>query len=70
MKGGEELFKNVSNEEIRDIKKRLESELEDKDLPFQREEEVRSLLFYINTWLEWREYREREHYREVIKSES
>ncbi len=64
------MFKNVSNKEIRDIKKRLESELEDKDLPFQREEEVRSLLFYINTWLEWREYREREHYREVIRSES
>ena len=60
----------VDVKEIRDIKDRLEAELEDKNLPFQRKEEVKSLIYYINTWLEWRDYRERKHYQEVIKSES
>jgi len=64
------MFQKVSIEEIENIKKRLESELEDKDLPFQRKEEVESLIYHINTWLKWRDYQEREHYREVIRSES
>lgn len=64
------MFEKVSTKEIKDIKKRLESELEDKYLPFQRKEEVKSLLYYLNTWLDWRDYQERKHYREVIKSES
>ena len=64
------MFEKVNTKEIKNIKKRLESELKDKDLPFQRKEEVESLLYYIDTWLEWRDYQEREHYREVIKSES
>lgn len=64
------MFEKVKTEEIKNIKKRLESELEDKYLPFQRKEEVKSLIFHINTWLDWRDYQEQEHYREVIKSES
>lgn len=64
------MFQKVETKEIKNIKERLEAELKDKDLPFQRKEEVKSLIYYLNTWLEWRDYREREHYREVIKSES
>ena len=64
------MFEKVSTEEIKNIKKRLEAELEDKNLPFQREIEIGSLIYHINTWLEFRDYQEREHYREVIKSES
>jgi len=68
------MFKKVSIKEIKNIKKRLESELEDKNLPFQRKEEVESLIYYINTWLEWRDCQwysdEQKHYREIIRSES
>ena len=64
------MFERVDTKEIKSIKERLEAELKDKYLPFHRKEMVESLLYYINTWLEWRDYKEREHYREVIKSES
>lgn len=64
------MFKKVNTKEIRNIKERLESELKDKDLPFQRKEEVGSLICYLNAWLDWRDYQEQKHYREVIKSES
>ena len=64
------MFQKVSIKEIKNIRERLESELKFGDLPFQRKEEVKSLIYYLNTWLEWRDYREREHYQEVIKSES
>lgn len=60
----------VKIKEIRDIRTRLELELGNKNLPFQRKEEVESLLYHIDTWLEEKEYKEREHYREVIQSES
>jgi len=63
------MFKKVSTKEIENIKKRLETELEDKFLPFQRKEEVKSLLNYLTTWLEWKDYQERKHYK-VLKSES
>jgi len=64
------MFEKVDTKEIKNIKERLETELEDKYLPFHRKEEIESLIYYINTWLDWRDYRERKHYREVIKSES
>ena len=64
------MFQKVSIKEIKNIRERLESELKFGDLPYRRREEIKSLVFYLNTWLEWRDYREREHYREVIKSES
>jgi len=65
------LFKKVTTKEIKVILERLESELKfGEDLPYQRREEIKALTAYIKTWLEWREYREREHYREVIKSET
>jgi len=64
------LFEKVDTKEIKDIKERLGEELNDKNLPFQRREEIEALFYYLNTWLDWRDYREREHYREVIKSES
>ena len=64
------MFEKVSKKEIEDIKKRLESELEDKYLPSQRKEEVESLIIYLNIWLDWRDHQEREHYRKVIQSES
>jgi len=64
------LFKKVETKEIKSILERLESELKFGDLPYMRREEVKSLVFYLKTWIEWKEYREREHYREMIKSES
>ena len=64
------MFEKVSTEEIERIKKRLEVELEDKSLPLQRKTEVLSLIYHINTWLDWRDYQERQRYREVIQSES
>jgi len=68
------MFEKVETKEIKAILERLEIELEDKNLPFQRKEEVESLVYYINVWLKWRDNRwcsdEQEHYREVIQSES
>jgi len=64
------MFEKVSTKEIRNIKERLKAELEDKNLPFQRKVEVESLIIHIDTWLDWRDYQERKHYREVIQSES
>jgi len=64
------MFRKVDIKEIESIKKRLEAELKDKDLPSQRKKEVRSLIHHLNTWLDWRDYQERKHYREVIKSEN
>ena len=67
---GFDMFKKVSIEEIKKIKGRLKPELKDKDLPFHRKTEVESLIYHIDTWLDWRDYQEREHYREVVKSET
>lgn len=52
------MFQKVSIKEIKNIRERLESELKFEDLPFQRREEIKSLVYYLNTWLEWRAYRE------------
>ncbi len=60
------MFKELSIEEIKKIKGRLKLELRDKDLPFQRKEEVKSLICHLNSWLEWRDCRGRKHYRKVI----
>ncbi|MBA7587788.1 hypothetical protein ES695_21485 [Candidatus Atribacteria bacterium 1244-E10-H5-B2] len=64
------MFQKVSIKEIKKIKERLKAELEDKNLAFQRKGEVKSLIYHINNWLEWRDYQDRRNYREVIKSES
>jgi len=64
------VFEKVSTKEIRDIKERLKTELGNKDIPFQRKEEVMSLLYHIDTWLDGRDYQEGEHYRQVIQNES
>ena len=63
-------FKKVEVREIKSVLERLETELRSGDLPYRRREEIKALTAYIKTWLEWKNYREREHYREVIKSES
>jgi len=64
------LFKKVETKEIKSIRERLESELKFGDLPYMRREEVKSLICYLKTWLEWRDYRELEQYKGVIQSES
>ena len=64
------MFEKVDTKEIKVIKKRLELELEDKNLPLRRKEEVISLLYHLSNWLDWRDYQERQHYRECIQSES
>jgi len=53
------LFKKVSIEEIENIKKRLETELKEKNLPIQRRREVDRLIAYIETWLEWRAFQDK-----------
>ena len=53
------MLEKVDIKEIQNIKERLKAELEDKDLPFQRKEEVESLVFHLNTWLDWRGYQEK-----------
>jgi len=60
------MFQKVSIKEIENIRERLEAELEDKNLAFQRKEEVKSLIHNINNWLDWKDYQERKHYKEVI----
>ena len=64
------MFEKVDTKEIKVIKKRLELELEDKNLPFRRKEEVESLITHLDTWLDWREDQEQKRYREIIQSES
>ena len=64
------MFKKVETKEIKSIRERLESELKFGDLPYMRREEVKSLICYLKTWLEWRDYRELEQYKGVIQSES
>ncbi|GAI77647.1 unnamed protein product [marine sediment metagenome] len=64
------MFEKVETKEIENIKERLKTELKDKNLPFQRKEEIMSLLYHLDTWLEGRAYQEREHYREQLKSEN
>lgn len=64
------MFEKVSTKEIKSIKERLKTELKDKFLSFQRKEEIVSLIYHIDTWLEWRDYQEQKHYEEVIRSES
>ncbi len=64
------MFEKVSYKEIKDIRDRLKTELEDKDIQFQRKEEVISLIYHIDTWSDGMDYLERKHYRKVIKSES
>ncbi len=60
------MFQKVSIKEIKNIRERLEAELGDKNLAFQRKEEVKSLIYHINNWLNWKDYQERKHYKEVI----
>jgi len=64
------MFKGVSIEEIKKIKARLKSELKDGNLPFHRKVEVESLLYHLDTWLDWKEGYDRERYREQLQSES
>ena len=65
------MFKRVSIKEIEDIKDRLELELKDKYSPLpERKKEIKSLIHHLSVWLDWRDDQEREHYREVIQSES
>ena len=52
------MFKKVSTEEIKEIKGRLKSELKNGNLTFQRKEEVKSLICYLDKWLEEIAYRD------------
>jgi len=52
------MFIGMKPQKLEEIKKRLEVELEDKDLPGQRKEEVLSYLYYINSCIREKEIRE------------
>jgi len=64
------MFKKVSTEEIKEIKGRLKSELKDENLPFHRKVEVESLIYHLDTWLDWKEGYDKKRYREQLQSES
>ena len=64
------MFKKVEIKEVKSIRERLESELKFGDLPYMRREEIKFLAYSLSFWLEWRDYREREHYKEAIQSET
>jgi len=64
------MFKKVETKEIKSILERLESELKFGDLTYRKRVEVEVLVYDLKTWLEWKDYREKEHYNEVIQSES
>jgi len=42
------MFQGLDIEVLVEIERRLKAELEDKELPYQRREEVESCLYYIN----------------------
>jgi len=64
------LYKKVSTEEMKKIKGRLKAELKDGNLPFHRKVEVESLIYHLDTWLDWKEGYDRERYREQLQSET
>jgi len=63
------LFEIVTTKEVQDIKERLEKEKKDRHIPPGRYDEIRALISYLNTWLEWQKYRRKEYHRkEEIKN--
>ncbi len=71
------MFKKVSSEEIQSIIERLDmelKELKDKNLSFQRKEErreeIRSLIYYLITWLEWQKYRKRDYHQRIERNKA
>ena len=63
------MFKKVSVEEIKKIKGRLKSELKDSYLPFHRKVEVESLIYHLDTWLDWKEGYDKRRYKDQLKKE-
>ena len=45
------MFVRMKAEKIKEIKERLEKELEEKDLPLHRRTEVESLIYYADAWI-------------------
>lgn len=71
------MFKKVSSEEIQSIIDRLgmeSKELKDKNLSFQRKgergEEVKALIAYLITWLEWQKYRKRDYHQRIERNKA
>lgn len=52
------MFVGLNRETIENIKYRLESELKDKEIPYQRKEEVISLIKYADVWIKDKEVNE------------
>ncbi len=71
------MFKKVSSGEIQDIIDRLgmeSKELKNRNLSFQRKgergEEIRSLIYYLITWLEWQKYRKRDYHQRIERNKA
>jgi len=64
------LFKKVDTKEIKKIKGRLKSELKDGNLPYHRKVEVESLIYHLDTWLDWKEGYDQKRYNEQLQSET
>ena len=53
------MFEGLNVSVIENIKKRLRSELEDKELPGHRKEEVLSLISYAEDWIKEKRFKKR-----------
>ena len=51
------MFEGLNVSVIENIKKRLRSELEDKELPGHRKEEVLSLISYAEDWIKEKRFK-------------
>jgi len=57
------MFEGLNVSVIENIKKRLKSELEDKELPGHRKEEVLSLISYAEDWIKEKRFKKRGCFR-------
>lgn len=68
-KGVNKLFEIVTTKEIQDIKERLEQEKKARHVLPGRYDELKTLISFLSTWLDWQKYRRKEYYRkEEIKN--
>jgi len=60
------MSEKVSIREIKSIRGRLKSELRDGNLTFHRRVEVESLIYHLDTWIDWKEGHDKKRYMDAI----
>jgi len=58
------MFEDLNVSVIKNIKKHLSSELEDKELPGHRKEEVLSLISYAEDWIKKKRFNKKGYLRD------